>query len=590
MAQVQNQQDILHLGMEQVGWFKSKKIPVHTPGEVEYERAVANSNLLYRFARPACVLQPEHTSHIRIIIARAKDKKLPICIKNGGHSYAGFSTINDGLLIDLVNMNRVDLDIKKRTVTIQAGAQWGHAYKELINDHHDGWVINGGRCPTVGVSGFILGGGLSPFTRSFGMGSDTLLEATVITADGRTIIAKDTDEDTEEAEEQRELFWALRGAGGGNFGVVVELKMELQKLHKDDVVAGRFTWSPKHCEKAQAEFMKTMVKFYTTNWPNEMTIDSTWLCDLKDKREDPAVRFLVYYNGLKEDFNELINEHLDGFREEEKEARKAKGEKEKKLPKQLKRRTLQEKSTRFLHETLVAQWSEETIRAFPSNPTYKIYTSFVFGNGREEIEKITEIIKKEMETFRAEFKGEEGLLQVTWIHCGGKASEKKPSETAYPWREGVYHAYIMIEWKEKFLELDMRAFLGKMNVKLRPFSHSQKAVFINFPDGALTEDAHEEAYFGPNTARLREIKTRLDEDNVFRWSQGIRPAPKGIQPAKGVAMHHDGDGCVNVAGHDEFLLASKLVDMIARKQWETFSAPPVSALVGGVLGVTGFSF
>ncbi|RSL92913.1 hypothetical protein CEP52_013569 [Fusarium oligoseptatum] len=354
MAQVQNQQDILHLGMEQVGWFKSKKIPVHTPGEVEYERAVANSNLLYRFARPACVLQPEHTSHIRIIIARAKDKKLPICIKNGGHSYAGFSTINDGLLIDLVNMNRVDLDIKKRTVTIQAGAQWGHAYKELINDHHDG---------------------------------DTLLEATVITADGRTIIAKDTDEDTEEAEEQRELFWALRGAGGGNFGVVVELKMELQKLHKHDVVAGRFTWSPKHCEKAQAEFMKTMVKFYTTNWPNEMTIDSTWLCDLKDKREDPAVRFLVYYNGLKEDFNELINEHLDGFREEEKEARKAKGEKEKKLPKQLKRRTLQEKSTRFLHETLVAQWSEETIRAFPSNPTYKVYTSFVFGNGREEIEK-----------------------------------------------------------------------------------------------------------------------------------------------------------------------------------------------------------
>ncbi|KAI8679855.1 FAD-binding PCMH-type domain-containing protein [Fusarium keratoplasticum] len=570
MAQAQNQQSLLQLGMEQVGWFKSKKIPVHTPGEVEYERAVANSNLLYRFARPACVLQPEHNSHIRIIIARAKEKKLPVCIKNGGHSYAGFSTINDGLLIDLVNMKRVDLDMEKKTVTMQAGAQWGHAYKELINDHHDGWIINGGRCPTVGVSGFTLGGGLGPFTRSFGMGSDTLLEATIITAAGETVTVKNTGNTKKEEDD---LFWALCGAGGGNFGVVVELKMKLQELHGKDVVAGRFTWSPKHCEKAQKDFMDTMVKFYTTNWPNEMTIDSSWLCDLKDGREDPAVRFLVYYNGTEPQFDELIDRHLGGVNE---------NGKEKKLPKQLKRRTLQEKSTRFLHETLVSQWSEETVRAFPSNPSYKIYTSFVFGNGKDEIQKITEIIKKEMEEFRKEFKGEQGLLQVTWIHCGGKASEKQPDESAYPWRGGVYHAYIMIDWQEKFLELDMRGFLEKMNEKLRPFSHSQRAIFINFPDPALKKDAHEDAYYGLNKERLRKIKASWDKDNFFGWSQGVQLPEK--------VAHHEGDECADVAGHEEFLEANELLDKIAKRQWETFTAPPINALVGGVQGVTGFAF
>ncbi|KAF4963501.1 hypothetical protein FSARC_8491, partial [Fusarium sarcochroum] len=128
----EKQLGLLQRGMEQVGFFKSKKIPVHTPGELEYERSVANANLLYRFARPACVAQPEHESHVRIIVQQAKDKGIPIRIKNGGHSYAGFSTINNGILIDLVNMKKVDLDIKQETITMEGGALWAHAYHELI--------------------------------------------------------------------------------------------------------------------------------------------------------------------------------------------------------------------------------------------------------------------------------------------------------------------------------------------------------------------------------------------------------------------------------------------------------------------------
>ena len=110
-------------------------------------------------------------------------------------------------------MKEVNLDFGSRTVTFDAGCQWGRVYQTLINGGHDGFIINGGRCPTVGVSGFILGGGLGPFTRSFGMGSDTLMEATIVTASGELVTMKETDDPKSE---KGQLFWALCGAGSGS--------------------------------------------------------------------------------------------------------------------------------------------------------------------------------------------------------------------------------------------------------------------------------------------------------------------------------------------------------------------------------------
>jgi FAD/FMN-containing dehydrogenase len=108
---------------------------------------------------------------VRDIIKIAKPWKIPITIKNGGHSYAGASTTNIGILMELGLMNEVALDLNKEApaVIVQGGTLWFNVYKKLVSKHLDGLVVNGGRCPTVGVSGFILGGGLSSFTRSFGM-------------------------------------------------------------------------------------------------------------------------------------------------------------------------------------------------------------------------------------------------------------------------------------------------------------------------------------------------------------------------------------------------------------------------------------
>lgn len=398
---------------------KDESVPVCEPDQEDYERSVATPNLLFRFARPDCVVQPETVFHVQSIIKHARAQNLKLTIKCGGHSYAGHSTTSKGISLDLRRMNTARLDMKSRVVTIDAGCQWGHVYKTLINGRHNGFIINGGRCPFVGVSGFILGGGLGPFTRSFGMGSDNLQEATVITADGKLVTVKDTDAPSSD---KGKLFWALRGAGGGNFGVMVQMKMKVQELQNKDglVVAGRYQWFPK--PEAMDNFMATMKAFYRADWPSRMTIDSTWMCDLRQKTGD-CVRFLVYFDGTKEEFDTQIDKYV----------------KQPELAKQLKRRSLPEKSTRFLHETLVSQWSEETTRAFPTNKTYSIYSSFVFNNDKDTIERVTSILREEMQAFRNLYEGEKVEFLITWIHSGGKAKEKKSSDTAFFWREAITH-------------------------------------------------------------------------------------------------------------------------------------------------------
>ncbi|KAA8628231.1 hypothetical protein SMACR_09130 [Sordaria macrospora] len=599
-------------------------IPTFTPsgpnaaGIREYERSVATANLLYRFTRPACVVQPETREQVSHVIKLAKNLDVSATIKCGGHSYAGFSTTNEGILLDLVRMNRVDLDVEQNLVTLQGGALWGHAYKALVNGRHNGVIINGGRCPTVGVGGFLLGGGLGPFTRSFGMGCDTLREVTLVTADGRIVTVGDKDEPSSD---EGMLFWALRGAGGGNFGVVVEFKMALCKLKNEEglVVAGRYTWFPKPEAEAMDEFMSTMERFYTTDWPDSLTIDSSWLCDLKQSGgSELGVRFLVYYDGSEKEFDALIDNKI----------------KETNLAKQLKRRTLQEKSTRFLHETLASQWSEETIKAFPSGPeiSYKLYTSFVFRIRKDDaddsqklISCVIAIIRQEMAAFRREFNGEAGLLQVTFIHAGGEANAKKRSETAFRWRDCTYHAYIMIEWQEKWLEMDMREFMQKFKEKLRPFSVMGCAAFINFPDAAVQSDASERVYYGNNRQRLRRIKQIWDKDNFFKWNQGIRlPTISSTQSegrtatnsskAKAAPKSHPDEGVIKastfqlmsesnsasppslLADDGRYQLLSdegeiveieeqKLTDVYATEQWDSFDHPEASGEINySVLG------
>ncbi|EPS35109.1 hypothetical protein H072_11449 [Dactylellina haptotyla CBS 200.50] len=598
-----------------IAHLRDEDIPVFVAGDEEYELSVATSNLLYRYSRPDCVVIPRNELDVQTVVmaANSDDYRVPIIIKNGGHSYAGFSTTEKGISLDLRRMKKVTVDINSMTATVGGGALWGHAYKHLVNGRHDGYIINGGRCPTVGVSGFILGGGLGPFTRSFGMGCDTLIEARIVTADGTILTVKESDP---KDSENGKLFWALCGAGGGNFGVVVKMKLRIEKLADKEgrVVAGRYEWPPteadfKEKEDGSSIFLDTMNKFYNTAWPNGATIDTSWVCELG---KDFKIRFLVYFDGKKGEFNTMIQDNIT----------------HEVVKPQLQRRCLEESSSRFLHETLVSQWKEEIIKSLPDVKTYAIYTSFIFRQKIEKIKEITDIIHKEMGFFKGEFKGETATLQVTWIHSGGYANEKKRHETAYRWRGGDYHAYIMIQWEGKYLELEMKGFLQKFANKLRHFSMAKKAVFINFPDGDMTEGSHEQAYYGNNHLKLQQIKGSWDPTNFFKWHHGVK-LPVGINqqeeaPTTAISMES-----VNVYGrvantamsaavevkeidpenlaetkHEEAAAMDpppsykETVDAIATKAWDSYTLPPAkgidvgfkTATAGSIFGLDDLGF
>ncbi|MBD0840455.1 FAD-binding oxidoreductase [Streptomyces sp. TRM68416] len=185
--------------------------PLIRPGDTAWKAARQLYNTRFDTLKPAAVAYVAHPDDIRTALSYARAHRLPVSIRNGGHSYAGWSSGNNHLILDVSKLNRVRAS--GTTAVIGAGAKLIDVYRALAAK---GVTIPAGSCPTVGVSGLTLGGGHGVVSRAYGLTCDSLTQATLITADGKQLTANAT--------ENKDLFWALRGAGNGNFGVVTELR------------------------------------------------------------------------------------------------------------------------------------------------------------------------------------------------------------------------------------------------------------------------------------------------------------------------------------------------------------------------------
>lgn len=176
------------------------------PGDATYDQAKQLEQVQFDAVHPRGVAYCECPADVSLCLRFAADNGLPPAIRSGGHSAAGYST-SRGLVVDVSRLNTIDVGSGK--VTLGSGAQ-------MVDVSHAlgpaGLAVTGGYCPTVTVGGFLQGGGLGPLTRHVGMACDTLTSAQVVLASGRTVTASATD--------HPDLYWALRGGGGGNFGVV----------------------------------------------------------------------------------------------------------------------------------------------------------------------------------------------------------------------------------------------------------------------------------------------------------------------------------------------------------------------------------
>ena len=168
--------------------------------------------------RPQAVVRCTGVDDVRATVIYAHEHGLDLAIRGGGHSVPGFGTVDGGIVIDLSAMRAVTVDARAGTARSEGGATWND-FNEATAAH--GLATTGGIISTTGVGGLTLGGGIGYLARSLGLSCDNLISAEVVTADGRAVVANQT--------QHEDLFWALRG-GGGNFGVVTSFEFRLSPV------------------------------------------------------------------------------------------------------------------------------------------------------------------------------------------------------------------------------------------------------------------------------------------------------------------------------------------------------------------------
>lgn len=195
--------------------------------------------------RPRLIARCRDTADVLAVIAYARENGMRLAIRGGGHSGAGLGMVDDGVVADLSQMRCVRVDPQARTVRVGGGGVWGdvdHA------SHAFGLAVPAGVVSTTGVGGLTLGGGHGYLTRKYGLTIDNLLEADVVLADGRQVCAN--------ARDNRDLFWAIRG-GGGNFGVVTSFLFQAQPVAQ--VYGGLTLWPVEQTREAMdwyAQFIR----------------------------------------------------------------------------------------------------------------------------------------------------------------------------------------------------------------------------------------------------------------------------------------------------------------------------------------------
>lgn len=205
---------------------------VLAPGENGYDtaRSVWNGDI---DRRPALIVRPTDASQVAAAISYALAEGVELSVRGGGHSYAGHSVCDDGLMIDLSAMNAVSVDPQSRRARCGGGTTWLEL--DAATQEH-GLGMTGGFISHTGVAGLTLGGGMGWLTARTGLSCDSLVAAELVTADGRIVTASE--------KANPDLFWALRG-GGGNFGVVTSFEFALHDVPPLAQLA-LFFWDPEH--------------------------------------------------------------------------------------------------------------------------------------------------------------------------------------------------------------------------------------------------------------------------------------------------------------------------------------------------------
>jgi FAD/FMN-containing dehydrogenase len=443
---------------------------VALPGEDGYDIARTIWNAMID-RRPGLVIRCLGTSDVINAVKLARDEKLLVAVRSGGHNIAGNAVCDGGLLIDLSLMKSVHVDPASATARVQPGATLADFDKEA---QAFGLATPLGINSTTGVAGLTLGGGFGWTTRKFGLTVDNLISADVVTADAKLIRAS--------SKEHEDLFWALRG-GGGNFGVVTSFEFNLHPLGPQ-VLSGLLVHPLENAGELLPEFRRIAKEA-----PDELTI---WVV----MRKAPPLPFIPTEWHGKEVL--IFAACYSGDMQEGGKA---------------------VKPLRALGKPIA-----DVISPHPFTGWEAAFDPLLTPGARNywKSHDFTDLsdpaIKVILEAVRSLPSPE---CEVFIAHVGGAMARVPADATAWPNRDAHFIMNAHTRWRDEGQDAACIAWARQLFEATAPYASG--SVYINFmPDDE--KDRIQKAY-GPNYQRLTEIKRRYDPNNLFRVNQNIRPGP-----------------------------------------------------------------
>ncbi|MCD9143604.1 FAD-binding oxidoreductase [Streptomyces albireticuli] len=456
------------------------------PADPSYTVAKQLQLAQYDTVEPQAVAYCASASDVTACVRFAQEHRIAVAARSGGHSFAGYST-TPGLVVDVSRLNSVRPG--RSTVRLGPGGQGVDVVHAL--DRY-GVQVAGGTCPTVAAGGWLLGGGLGPHARRFGMGCDRLVSAQVVLADGTLTRCSER--------EEPDLFWALRGGGGGNFGVVTEYEVRPTRLPSMVVFTLTFAWA------AAAEVALAWQQWIATG-PLELAAElSVTLTTDGPAGTEPEVRVSGTFAGAAAVCDRLLDQLVAaaGARPAVREATE--------LPYRAGMMKIFGCADRSVPECHRTGYSPQA--RLPRD-------NYVTGRNLYFTRPWTAPAAKEaLRAFEAALRP--GQFRFLGLFAyGGRINDVDPKATAFVHRDALFEADYQVGLTTPLPEKEQReaarSWADGGYAAVLPWSNRRS--YQNYMDPALRD--WREAYYGQNYERLRAVKRAYDPYGFFRFAQGI---------------------------------------------------------------------
>lgn len=438
------------------------------PGDDGYDEARGVWNGMFS-RRPAVIARCSDVTHVQSAVRAATETGIITAVRCGGHSLAGFSTCDDGLVIDLSRMRRVEVDPQSRRARFSGGCLLGSVDTAT---QKAGLVFPSGVVSHTGAGGLVLGGGTGWLTRRFGLSCDNVEGFTLVTADSSIVHAN--------ASENQDLFWALRG-GGGNFGAVTEFEVKLHPLTALVLAEGL---TPEHNIGSLLEFWRDFMA--------EAPFDLKWNINLRlaasndrtpaELRGKPVASSSVIWTGNPDAGRPFIQHILDRCHAD----------------------SVQSKLVPFLDLQTMADAD------FPHGRRYYTKSGYFSSLDAGTINDLVHAV--------ATIPSTATIIELAYL--GGAAGQVAAHETAFGDRSAPFVLTLLADWADPTNDAANIAWVRGLFNKMRPAM--KPGVYVNFMSGD-EQDRVPEAYQN-RWERMVAVKSHYDPKNVFRLNQNIRPA------------------------------------------------------------------